>query len=572
MNNILLTLLLSSVVYAATTTTTTTFGNENSMGMNKYGNAIYNRTVTIKTDNYKVDNFWKKFSYSGEGQDQIEFESIAKTGTMQISVESTSICSIFSELDSQGCSGQKPFLINNEALIGKNSGDTITLLFQKNFEIDKVTYNDTNSSVFYPLNIDRNEKYYKEVPGNTKTFYSFFGRMFNAFLGDGNFFSQFFSYKVSDNSGKSVEDIREKYIANIVSGIDQEHLVVRGATLETDISQLNTLPVSLIDYSETQTTGTNGSCNLFFFKFSETSSFCNFMGGMPFISLFSSTTTTVEPEVYEIDTIQTDTENSLVTFASSFSGVTMEEYQNNRVYREPVIEASKRISIFDTLKCFIFRCSDPNIDEDTIDEPKDTYYTFNDPVNLTFAVTDLGAHVDSFQTFKLKSIHSLTGEARMCKVEENNEYDTWGTATFKPSGTTSKTFTNLGSVTKEKWCNPLMGSDYKYEWGYCRKSYYKTNISEQQSLKTPLEWLDWCDYAIDNNPVTYKEVCDESCILWFCKDVNCRQEANPIVVDGYTIKEYVKSSKRGMALELELVNLKTNSDAVTLRYKLMGTD
>ncbi|MBU4209578.1 MAG: hypothetical protein KKD12_07920, partial [Proteobacteria bacterium] len=96
------------------------------------------------------------------------------------------------------------------------------------------------------------------------------------------------------------EDIRQRYIANIVSGIDRNHL------LEKDITPLTTnalnTPVSLIDYTENVSSA--GSCSLFFFKFPESSSFCNLMGSMPFISMFSSTKPATN---YTIDTIQADT-------------------------------------------------------------------------------------------------------------------------------------------------------------------------------------------------------------------------------------------------------------------------
>jgi len=581
--NTLAVILISSAIYASPIDTDTSFVNvdptegkdgiskSNGVYYDKHGSVIVDKKVTIETKNYKVDNFWSKFSFNGTGKEKDEFTSIATTGTVRTIVEATSICTLYDELDTGGCSGQKPFLINNEAIDGKSVGDTISLVFQKDYDLstDVILYSDINESVFYPLDIDRTEKYYKSQADNTKSFFGIFSMMFNVFFGDGGFFSSFFNHTVVDKNNINSDDIRQRYIANIISGVDQDHLLVKAVTpLET--TAINN-PVSLIDYTEDITSA--GSCSLFIFKFSESSMFCNFMGGMPFISMFVTTKPTTS---YEIDTIQTDTENSLITFASSYTGMNITQYQNGTVYaaQSDVSSFLNPISMMmNMMKCFFFGCSG-SVDTNTIEEPMDTYYKFDGDtaVNITMAVTNSGTAIDDFQTFKLTGIHSLTGSEHMCRVTENNSYDTWSDYTFKPDGTTSKTFTSITTTGTETWCHPWFGADHLAPCNAFESSYTKNVESVDTTLKTPQEWLEWCDTAIENNLPTETTTCIYSLFDFFHLHPICTTTIDPIVVDGYTIEEYVNASKRGLILDLELTELNTSSKAVTLRYKLMSTN
>jgi len=562
---ILITIALSLV---AQTTTDTKFTNKTTATTDSFGNTVFNQDVTIETNNFKVDNFWIKFQNGGAAQSN--HSTISKSATVEISIETSSLCSIYTDLDKEGCSGQKPFLINDEAIENKNVGDTISLIFQKDYDMtnDTILYTDNNASLFYPLDIDRDEKFYKSQHDNSKSFFGIFEKIFNVFFGDNSFFGGFFNFGVVDNSNQPVEDVRQRYIANIVSGVDQNHLLEKDVTdIEKDASgyKLNT-PVSLIDYTEKIVE--NGGCNLFFFKFSESSPFCNIIGGLPFITIFSNTTPTT---TFEIDTIQTDTENSLITFASSYTGMTVSEYQNASVYQAQSVDDAtfyNPISAMSSMmKFFLFGPQDQD-EYNKIEEPMDTYYKFEDEdaVNLTFAVTNDGDKIDDFQTFKLTGIHSLTGNERMCRVKESNDYDNWTDYTFKPEGTSSQTFTDLGAVETETWCSRWRG-DSPLSEGWCSSfSRYEvpTNLDTVQTLKTPDEWLSWCDTAMETYTPTTTEVCD----YVFIFPVNCRDVIDPIFVDGYQIAEYVNTSKRGLILDLKLINLDINDPANTVRYKI----
>ncbi len=559
------------------------------INQDKHGNYIYERDVTIKTKNYKVKNFWKNFSFDSKNAKAENSYDVTKTGTVRISVEATSLCTKYPELDEKGCSGQKPFFINNEVLSGKKTGDIVSLMFQKDyngfspFSSAGILYDSTDASVFYPLDIDRNEKYYKEIPGKTHTFYSFFGRLFNGFFGDGNFFSSFFSRKVA-SQGSEVVDVRKKYIANVVSGVDQNHLLSLGKPVST--TALNT-PVSLIDYSEVKNKA--GGCRLFFFKYSENSKFCNFF------SFFSKT----EPSVsYKIDMIQADTENSLITFASAYNDKNVTVIKS----KATSIVQPKSTSFFAKIIAFFF--GSPSNTE-TISAPIETIYDFtadgNTPININLAVTNDGKKVDSFQTFKLNKIHSISNARQWCRVDMPDSYEDipfakegWDKSSSGFFGLGGSSYSTTFVPTKDKnvaYTNNVDSGDYCHKWSRdyrrdannkCKKSRHNRN-GVMANPKSTDWWLSWCDEAMQsylaedpNNTPTVEECTTDKAgffgkILFGKSDTtSCVQVPVTLTKDGYTIN-YVNDSKKGLMLDLELVKLNLNSKAITKRYKLMGT-
>ncbi|QSZ41956.1 hypothetical protein GJV85_07490 [Sulfurimonas aquatica] len=564
---LLLFTILGAVLFASTTTTDTTFTPEVLMPNDEFGNAVYQREVKIETKNFKVDSFWGNFSNKGESQDSSSYTNVSKTGKVKISVESTSICTLYSELDEAGCSGQKPFLINNEALSGTGVGDTITLLFQKdyNYSNSTILYDNTNPTVFYPLDINRAQKYYKSQVDNSKSFFGFFTTMFNTFFGDGGFFSSFFTHNVVDKDDNPVEDIRERYIANIVSGVDQDHMMKTSSSLKTD--ELNN-PVSLIDYTEN--ISSSGSCNLFFFKFPENSTFCNFMGGMPFISMFSSTRPASN---YTVDTIQADTENSLITFASAYSKKDITDYQDGIVYEKQTNSTGLIRGMMKMMKCMFFGCAKVN----DVKEPMDSYYAYDDntAVNLTMAVTNDGSAIDGFETFSLRGIHSLSGNDHMCQVEEKTISDHWSSDphTFVGNETGEVTTTTCDGTLVFGMCfgetTTTTTTVLVTETAKKMSETVQSNLgidSDDDDKLTSDEWLTWCDYMVDK----YKDDVTTSCTgIWPFRA--CKEVPVDIKEDGYEILSYTNASGRGLILDLKRIQLTPHDKAVKKRYKLMST-
>ena len=551
----------------ATTTDTTFTDRVNISKSNKHGNAVYESEITIQTNDFKIDNFWDKFYKKGESSDNSTYTtSVAQTGKVQTVVEATSMCSLYSTLDKEGCSGQKPFLINNEALMGTVEGDTITLLFQKGFNSSNSTiaYNNTNPAVFYPLDIERTSKYYKTQTDDTKSFFGIFGTMFNTFFGDGGFFSSFFTHEVVDKDSNAADDIRERYIANIISGVDQDHLLETSSTLRTN--ELNN-PVSLIDYTENIDSA--GSCNLFFFKFPENSSFCNLMGGMPFMSMFTSTKPASN---YTVDTIQADTENSLITFASSYTKKDITDYQNGIVYEKQSSSTGLITGMIDMMKCMFFGCDV----KDEVKEPMDSYYSYSDDdaINLTMAVTDEGTTIDGFETFKLMGIHSLSGNENTCEVRETKWNDKWTKHNFVGNESGEVTTTTCDGFSFFGMCMGTTTTTTQTVLVTKTAKYMSETVQNNLGIDTDGdddltsdEWLTWCDYMVDK----YQGEVTTDCTTTFFMFTTCKEVTGEIKEDGYEVLSYINESSRGLLLDLKRVELTPDDNAATLRYKLIST-
>ena len=527
---ILLSFLIGSALYGGTATTTTSIVHDTNPVTNKYGNKVYTETVTIKTKDYKVDNFWKKFSFGSKGQDSMNFKNISKTGTVQVSVEATSLCSLYSKLDDKGCSGQKPFLINNTGKVkALNANETITLRFQKDYTGSILDYNALDDTVFYPLDVARTDKYYKNTTSDHK-FNDFFGKLFSSFF-QNSFFGSFFNYGVvsESNSDSNATDYRQRYIANISAGIDQSHLMKSSETqlLFPSNKATDQDVVSMIDYSET--TSNPGNCRLFLFKFDANNGFCNFMGGLPFLSLFSSNRPNA---IYTTDTIQEDTQNSLVSLAGVNAKINVTKYKNNVLYQNQA--TSPIASFFAAIKCLFFGCSNSIVEPAT-----DITYNFTDDnaMTLTMALTDSNSigKISGFKTFKLMAIHNIASRERQCKVQYSGGF--------------------LGGLSWEYTFTPSDGNTVTVGSGWSKQIIDNSDITiENNNYKN---YLEWCD------AVASKAVIDKS--SGFISSF--------IFGGGYTVVEsnYVNSSKKALLLDLKLIELKPTDKSVKLRYKLMNT-
>jgi len=531
----LLILALGFTLNAAETSTTTTF-QFMGKGEDKHGNAYQEKKVTISTQNYKVENFWNKFSFSGSGQDRMEFNTVSTAGVVRMTTEATSICTLYPELDSDGCSGQKPFLINNTGAIKNLAlGNTITLRFQKDFNNTLLQYNAGNDTVFYPLDIERSDKYYKPQLDNHKSFFGLFGQLFSSFFSN-SFFGSFFNYNVVDesNSDANATDYRQRYIANIMAGVDQDHLMTTAQTelSFTPNSATNADRVSMIDYSET--TANPGNCRLFLFKFDSGNGFCNFMGGLPFLSIFSSS----RPDaIYTTDTIQEDTQNSLVSLAGKTAKITMTSYQNDVLYQQSA--TSPIASLFTAIKCLFFGCSSSIVEPAT-----DVVYNFTDAnaMTLTMALAESNntGIIAGFKTFKLMAIHNVASRERQCKVKYSGGFiggSSWEYV-FTPSDGANVSATKTSG------------------WGGGTVSVDNSNITVEGN--NYINFLEWCDAVASNSVI----------------DAASFPFLSIFFGGGYTVVEsaYINSSKKALLLDLKLIDLKPTDQAVKVRYKLMRVE
>jgi len=536
----------TTLLFGAPTVTKTTFIEyspgitEKFMKIDKHGNSIYESKVQIETKNFEVKNFWKKFSLDGEGQDSMKFDSISKTGTIQISVEAISLCTLYPDLDEKSCSGQKPFLINASAVTraNLNADKNITLTFQKDFDGSSSLYDGTNDFSFYPLDIDRDGDYTQTVTveKNCHSLLCKLTSMFDGFFQTG-FFSKLFGINVSSGSSVNVDDVRKRYIANISAGVDQNHLMETNNTIEKQYQNRNTHdPISFIDY--TQTSASEGSCNIGFFKFSSENTICNLMSGMPFISFFAKKT---PEQKYTVDTIQVDTENAIITFAGAYANITVTDYETT-VNKTLTKDSSTMFPPFEMMKnmmCMMMpfiNCDDTTIEEEK-GRIKDSVYTFaeENATTLTMAVTKNGTKVNAFQTFKLLGIHSIVGDGNVttggsCSIKTEARSCGWGCSKWKDKGTVSY----LEDFPKDVWIDKsaVIGSTY-YKNGY-----------------------DFCKsgQSADNGGIVLAAT---------------KRYTSSSILPG---SSEMKNSGRVLSLDLKLVDLNTTSKAAKLRYKLMSTN
>jgi len=523
--NLLLVLLLSITIYANDTTTVTKFYDQKDIGEDKYGNTLYERDVKIDTQNYSIENFWKKFSFSGDIQESMDFDSISKRGTIRISAESTSICTIYNDLDTQGCSGQKPFFINSEA-IPSNYNDTVSLIFKNTPVVSD--YNASDASSFYPLDIKRNEKYYKTQTSTSHISYpTIFGKIFGNFFGDSSFFSKFFNRTVETSTDSNVTDIRQRYIANIISGVDQEHLMTKGSGLST--TELNN-PVSLIDYKEVSTTASAGSCNMMFLTFPADNIFCTTMDSMPFISLFISQSPATASTIVT-DTIVSDTETAIISFAGAFVGEDVEDY-NTKVQTnfDNNDDVNKDASLLTKIICAISGC-----DKQSVVKLYDNHYNFPDDsgITMTFAVVDdNGEEVADFETFRLLGVHSVSTQAEGCLLIKDGFFSS-STISVNPQ-TVQKCSEGGFIFMGYSYCDIKADVTDKSSWN-----------DEYKNMK-PREWLTWCNSHDDGK---YHSV------GW----------------SDFKVQENAQETKGSLVLDLKRIKLDVMDKSVMLRYKLIST-
>jgi len=505
----LLIIALGLTLNATDTSTLTKFETINE-GKDKYGNTYIDQQVTIKTSDYKVENFWNKFSFSGKGKNSMEFTSISQTGTVRTTMEATSLCSLYPELDEKGCSGQKPFLINSASIPAYDAN--VSLIFNRTQAYSD--YNKGDSSAFYPLDVDRNEKFYKSQPDDTKSFFGFFRKLFSFFFGTGS---------AASSPSTPTEDIRQRYMANIVSGIDQDHLLQKNITIiNSTISTPTSInPVGFIDYSVTTTTP--GSCSLGFFTFSSGSIFCNF----PFF------VTTTPPVTSVADTIMQDTESSIIAFAGTFVGDKIQDY--NTKSTEVVITENQNSGFFSKLKCFFFGCSKQEI---TVVRGNNYSFPNDTGITMTFAVADgNGTKVGDFETFRLLGIRSMVGEAKACKIDKDGSW-------FSGNKVIYVTTNEINECDESGW----------FRTG-C------TNEGTSYEGNSITKWLTWCSSPGSVQP-KYK-----STSFW---SGSVSYRFHKYYGSKYSLVEYNdEESKPSLILDLKRIKLDPNDASVKVRYQLM---
>ncbi|WP_304545925.1 hypothetical protein [Sulfurimonas microaerophilic] len=476
-------MLIGVTLLAVETDTNVTFGEERNLGQDQYGNNVYERDVTIETTNFKVDNYWKKFSLNGSGTAQENFELISTSGTVQINVESSFACKD-GALDTAGCSGQKPFLLNQNTLDNldlqkdANGNDLPTGEYRIPFNSAK-EYNTTADDAFYPIDVYRDGMYYQETVANDhlsekpKTFFGFMTKMFV------NFFA---SLTAESLSLIDSPEIRNRYIANITFGLQKDYFIPKNSTIYTNEVNTsdNTKRVSLVDYTIQEDSAQEETCNVFFFTFTSGSSTCkgvSFFGLSSFIPFITNA-----PDLKIVPAIVAeDTESTLLTLAGKLDGVNyITEKLDPNTGTSFLTEMFKPMSfMFDSMMKFFFGSTAKELTQVVMLD-----FNFTNPMALTFLETD-GSTVTDFKYFTLLGLESVYGtEVEACTVKKliwpfppmynkNTYYKNIYTNTEFDLGTSYTDYSELNITTTTKTT-----------WGVT-KTTGTANVSNE-------DWLDWC--------------------------------------------------------------------------------
>lgn len=447
----------------------------------KYGNTFYEREASITTKNFRVENFWSRFSDKAE--DESTFTNITRKGRFKVTIEATSACALDSLLDSQGCSGQKPFLLNNEVLTNPTNGSD---MFEVAF-VESPNYNSSDAKSFYPLDVLRSDAYYKEpVVGAPnaprKSFFSFFTSafdfMFSKTIGFGNDF--FGKRDIADVKytprSDDAEDRRQRYIANIIAGVEQDKRMTKpssdGAATQINAPTLNT-PVSLLHYDEAQKSSQNQQCKMMFLSLSSDGLMCRMMSGfgmdawMPF---FTNASVTEIQSSY----ILGDTENALLAMTGKIENVPyMSDIGGSDNTKLSFLKEMMKpmLTMMNMMKTMMFGSSKAP----KVSDPVERVYAFSEDnaMTLSFAITNDGTQVDDFENFKLLKIRSVYGDMlNSCRVEKKPGFMSWSSweETFYIGGSLTKNGPN-GSMDSNEWvdwCQDATGKkgmfDYLTNW------------------------------------------------------------------------------------------------------------
>jgi len=590
---ILLSLLLSTQIYAQKTTTTTTFkdvsyGSTPIGGVeNEYGETELYKEATISTQNFKVDNFWDKFSDSKNGTST--YNQVSKMGLFKLTVEGSFACAK-AGLVEEGCSGQKPFLLNqkwyeNTDITKDANGNSLPdgeyrIPFNNaaNYKID-------NTGAFFALDVDRNEDYYKEPEDggeSSKNFFKFIVDMFK------NYFSK--TETVYGDAFTPEEAARrDRYIANIVFGHDREHRLKKaGKTAATSVDTSYPVvgdPVSLIDYEEDMLAEESG-CDMFFIDLDSSSLPCRMMTGMGFANWMPFFDDDTTYEVASNKGVMSDTELTLLSLASEL---------DNKNYNTNFKESEGSGILSEIFKPMTFMMGSM-IDFFFWDKPKVTTkqiavnYNFDNYLKLMFAITD-GVQVTDFANFDLLGVESVYGtQITECRIQQKTSSSPMGWMKDMMFGMDEYVITSgtpldsdlkevyLGKTRKIFGDNPAIDEHNKLntrreEIQFCIPLFGCSGTGEDKvwATLTNEDWLDWCTRNQDAKDFGFFGSFFENIVDLFTKPKTYDDQIDDLLNDAnFRVKEYKEKVHRGLILHLKKSELEMGQTGTTTKYKLMN--
>ncbi|QOP44342.1 hypothetical protein FJR45_10450 [Sulfurimonas sediminis] len=500
---ILLSLFVLTLVLSAKTTTNVTLQTpyEAEDIQNDYGDKIMYQNVKINTQNFKINNFWGKFSDAA--QDQSNFTNIATAANVKLTIENVFTCKD-GGLPEEGCSGQKPFLINDGTLanpeLKKDAMGQVLPAGEYRIPFDSAQNYDANhDDAFYALDVFRDGKYYQDDGTddyNNEKPKTFFGYMIQLIK---TYFSPQNDTTVVSALTQNTVEARNRYMANIVFGLQQEYRIKKESAIDTNsINQASaTKQPSLLDYNALMINDTTG-CDGIFFTFNPDSLTCkfqNFFGMSQWMPFFGNGASLLgensNKSSIQSDSVLEDTETTLLTLASKLDNTNYVQPKiDQNTGRFPVLSEVFKPMIFMAKSMFRFFFGE---NSKTLTETVSVNFDFTNHMPLTFMQVQNGI-VKGFEYFKLLGIESVYGtEVQSCKVKQTKNFF------FFPIGWDSKTFTE-GVVTNTEFD---MNSGL-FGWATDSTQYDLLNVTTESNwywfpktthdivnLSTE-DWLNWC--------------------------------------------------------------------------------
>jgi len=572
---IVLSLFVLTLVLSAKTTTDVTLQTpyEEGQVQNDYGDKIMYQNVKINTQNFKINNFWGKFSDAA--QDQSNFTNIATAANVKLTIENSFTCKD-GGLPEEGCSGQKPFLINQGTL--GNSELTKDAMGQNlpageyRIPFDSATnYNSLNNDAFYVLDVFRDGKYYQDNHTNDynnakpKTFFGYMVKLIKTYFSPQN------DTTIISALTQNTVEARNRYMANIIFGLQQSYRIKKESGINTNsINQASTTKQpSLLDYNALMINDTTG-CDGIFFTFSPNSITCkfqNFFGmsqWMPFFgngaSLLGENTSTSS---IQSDSVLEDTETTLLTLASKLDNTNYVQPEiDQNTGRFPILSEIFKPMTFmaKSMFRFFFGANSKNLTEIVSVD-----FNFINHMPLTFIKTD-GEKALDFVYFELLGLESVYGtEVQECTVGLRSSIDPFG----------------------------FFASEETFTEGKSNYIYLKTGGSYKKFPTA--DWLDWCKkhqtdrtkgiigrlldsigkiFGNTTNPVSYNELDNLlSNKSWKKKAFSDHKYKEPYIISKkWKVKSYKEKVHKGLILHLKKIDIddiNSSTPGTTTEYKVM---
>ena len=580
---IALSLLASTQIYASATSTTTTFQDVSYKGVtskeNEYGEKIVYKEATIRTDNFKVDNFWDKFSDPKNGQSS--YTKVSKVGTFELTIQSSFACAK-AGLTEEGCSGQKPFLLNQGWLTNTSirKDETGQALPAGEYRIpfnNAEQYKTTTTDAFYAIDVDRNENYYKEpdTPSadGKKSFFGFIKDMFS------NYFSKTETI-YGDSFTPEAAARRDRYIANIVFGHDQENRLKKNETgIDTNLPASGT-PVALIDYEEDMLSEESG-CNAFFIKLDSATLGCRMMTGMGFANWMPFFDDDTTYEVASNKAVMSDTELTLLSLASE-----LDDKNYNTNFKESegggfLSEIFKPMTFMMGSMIDFFFWDSPKVTTEQIA----VNYDFDNHLKLMFAITD-GVQITDFVNFKLLGLESVYGtQITECRIQQRSSGGPMGMMKDMMFGADEYVVTPQSTL-DEDLEEVYLGKTRKI-WGdspsieehnllntrekAIRFFGIKTGEFKVYAQLSNEDWMSWCVRNKDTRTYGFFGTFFDNIFDLFTKPNTYDDQIDDLLNDSnFRVKEYKEKVQRGLILHLQENTVELGQDGTSTTYKILN--